>query len=99
MKITKDLLREMIEEEIAAVNEEEAASKTKTSVADCKISGLRRVEMDIDKNNILTVTVEKDGKVATGSHPVKSANRMNLAMNAAGLKARTAWIEKYGCPK
>ena len=74
------------------------ASKTKTSVTDCKISGLRRVKMDI-KNNILTVIVEKDGKQATGSHPVKSANRMNLAMNAAGLKARTAWIKKYGCPK
>jgi len=181
MKITKNLLREMIEEEIAALNEEESAinntkefiarleqhgqskggfkndrvrkmfikialeaameqnklskssggvfpmyprlfndivstiekgigskiykqsaapvSKTKTSVVDCKISGLRRVKMDIDKNNILTVTVEKDGKQAIGTHPVKSANRMNLAMNAAGLKARTAWIEKYGCPK
>ena len=74
------------------------ASKTKTSVADCKSSGLRRVKADI-KNNILTVTVEKDGKQAIGTHPVKSANRMNLAMNAAGLKARTAWIEKYGCPK
>ena len=94
MKITKELLREIIAEEIAALNEEDSA----TSVTDCKISGLRRVKMDI-KNNILTVIVEKDGKQATGSHPVKSANRMNLAMNAAGLKARTAWIKKYGCPK
>jgi len=102
MKITKNLLKEMIAEEIAALNSAAPASKTKTSVVDCKISKTsapRTVNVVIDKNNILTVTVEKDGKQATGTHPVRSARRINLATGQAELKAINAWIEKYGCPK
>ena len=73
------------------------ASKTKTSVTNCRISGLRRVNMET-KNNIVTVTVEKDSKQAIGSHPIRGGLR-DLARKAAEDKARAAWIEEHGCPK
>jgi hypothetical protein len=73
------------------------ASKTKTSVTDCRISGLRRVKTEIE-NNIAIVTVEKDGKQAIGSHPVRGGLR-DLARGVAEDKAREAWIKKHGCPE
>jgi hypothetical protein len=73
------------------------ASKTKTSVTNCRISGLRRVNMET-KNNIVTVTVEKDSKQAIGSHPIRGGMR-DLARKAAEDKARAAWIEEHGCPE